>query len=118
MINSINSKVKLNNNLEMPILGLGTWQLGGNNAIKAVKYALELGYIHLDTASFYGNEKEIGQAISESKIKREQIFITSKVWDSEQGYDSTIKAFNQSLKKLNTNYIDLYLVHWPREKKG
>ena len=113
----MNSTIRLNNNVEMPIFGLGTWQTKGKNAINAVKWALEAGYIHIDTATLYGNEKEIGQAITESKIPREDIFITSKVLDSDQGFDPTLKALDISLKKLGTSYIDLYLIHWPRKKK-
>jgi len=114
---SLNSKIRLNNDVEMPRFGLGTWKTKGKDAINAVKWAIEAGYIHIDTASLYGNEKEIGQAIKESKIRREDIFITSKVWDSDQGFDPTLKALDISLKKLGTSYVDLYLIHWPRKQK-
>lgn len=99
----------------MPILGLGTWKITGKNAINSVKWALEAGYRHIDTARLYNNETQIGIAINESDISRENIFITTKVWDSDQGYQSTIKALDRSLKRLNTPYVDLYLIHWPRK---
>ena len=108
-----NSVVKLNNDVEMPILGLGTWKLSGPSASKAVLWALELGYRLIDTASFYGNEEKIGEALKISTIPREEIFITTKVWNSEQGYKKTLNAIEQSLNKLQTDYVDLYLIHWP-----
>jgi len=110
---NFNSVVKLNNDIEMPILGLGTWTLRGSRASKAVLWALELGYRLIDTASLYGNEKKIGEALKMSTIPREEIFITSKVWNSEQGYEKTLNAIEQSLNKLQTDYVDLYLIHWP-----
>ncbi len=114
---SLNSNFELNNGVKIPILGLGTWNMYGNQAIKSVKWALEIGYRLIDTASFYGNEKEIGQGIRESNIPRDNIFITTKVWDSEQGYSTTLKAFENSIKRLNVEYLDLYLIHWPRNQK-
>ena len=110
---NFNSVVKLNNAVEMPILGLGTWTLRGSRASKAVLWALELGYRLIDTASLYGNEQKIGEALKMSTIPREEIFITTKVWNSEQGYKKTLIAFEQSLNKLQTDYVDLYLIHWP-----
>ena len=97
----------------MPILGLGTWDLRGKEASQAVLWALEIGYRHIDTASMYGNEKTIGEALKESKIPRDEIFITTKVWTSDQGYENTLAAFNRSRELLNLDYIDLYLIHWP-----
>ena len=110
---NINSKVKLNNGIEMPIFGLGTWLLSGNNAYESVLWALKAGYRLIDTATVYGNEREIGKAIKDSGIPREEIFITTKVWNDDQGYDNTISAFNKSLKKLKLSYVDLNLIHWP-----
>jgi diketogulonate reductase-like aldo/keto reductase len=110
MINVHN--VKLNNNYEMPIIGLGTFRSKENDAYNAVKVALESGYRHIDTALIYGNEKEVGRAIKDSKIPREELFITTKLWNTDQGFDKTIKAFNQSLENLGLEYIDLYLIHW------
>ena len=114
---SLNSEFELNNGVNIPILGLGTWDVYGNQATKSVKWALETGYRLIDTASFYGNEEEIGQAIRESGISRGDIFLTTKVWDSEQGYENTLKAFERSIKKLKVDYIDLYLIHWPRNQR-
>lgn len=113
-ITDITGKISLNNGVEMPYFGLGTWQAFDHNEVKkAVKIALEKGYRLIDTATFYQNEKGIGEAINESGIPREDIFITTKVWNDDQGFDPTLKAFEKSTKLLNTNYIDLYLIHWP-----
>jgi methylglyoxal/glyoxal reductase len=105
-------KVKLNNNCEMPIVGLGTWRSKPEDAYKAVLAALKSGYRHIDTAAIYNNEEMVGKAIKDSKIKREDIFITTKLWNSDQGYEATLKAFDESLKKLGVKYVDLYLIHW------
>jgi len=105
-------KVKLNNNYEMPIIGLGTWRSKPEEAYEAVLAALKAGYRHIDTAAIYGNEEMIGKAIKDSKVKREDIFITTKLWNTDQGYESTLEAFGESLKKLGTDYVDLYLIHW------
>jgi len=113
-ITDIQGCVTLHNNVEMPYFGLGVFKSHeGEEVINAVKYALEIGYRHIDTASMYNNEKGVGIAIKQSNIKREDVFITSKVWNSDQGYKNTIKAFNNSLKKLALEYLDLYLIHWP-----
>jgi diketogulonate reductase-like aldo/keto reductase len=103
----------LNNKVEIPLFGLVTWPLKGRSAYNAVLWALDIGYPLIDTASFYGNESEIGDALKDTKIERKDIFITTKVWNSEQGYGNTIDAFNKSLKRLKLEYIDLYLMHWP-----
>ena len=105
-------KVKLNNGYEMPIVGLGTWRSAPEDAYQAVLSALKAGYRHIDTAAIYGNEEMIGKAIKDSKIKREEIFITTKLWNTDQGYESTLKAFEESRRKLGVEYIDLYLIHW------
>jgi diketogulonate reductase-like aldo/keto reductase len=115
---SLETRWKLNNGLKMPILGLGTWALSGSSAIRAVNWALEEGYRLIDTATIYGNEREIGKAIKQSSIKRENIFLTSKVWETDFGFKSTIKAFESSLRKLKTDYLDLYLIHWPRKGRS
>lgn len=107
--------VILNNGVKMPLLGFGTFKVeDGQQTIEVVKKALEIGYRHIDTAAIYRNEEGVGQAIIESGIPREEIFLTSKVWNSDQGYDSTLKAFETSLHKLQTDYLDLYLIHWPQ----
>lgn len=113
-ITDIQGRVKLHNNVEMPYFGLGVFQSNeGEEVINAVKYAVNMGYRHIDTASMYHNEKGVGEGIRQSNIKREDVFITSKVWNSDQGYDNTINAFNRSLNKLGFEYLDLYLIHWP-----
>ncbi len=104
--------VKLNNNLEMPIVGLGTWLSKPKDVYNAVLIALKNGYRHIDTAMIYNNEEFIGKAIKDSGVKREDIFITTKLWNTDQGYEKTLKAFDVSLKKLGLEYIDLYLIHW------
>lgn len=112
----INTKVKLNNNLEMPILGFGTWKLeDGEETENAVLHALKSGYRHIDTATFYGNEESIGRAIKKSGIKREKIFVTTKLWNDDHDYAE--RAFQESLKRLELDYIDLYLIHWPVQGK-
>ncbi|MFP4478922.1 MAG: aldo/keto reductase [Candidatus Izemoplasmatales bacterium] len=104
--------LKLNNDKLMPIIGLGTFRSEEDEAYKAVLTALETGYRHIDTAAVYGNEEAVGKAIKDSDVKREDIFVTTKLWNTEQGYQSTIKAFNESLEKLGLEYVDLYLIHW------
>lgn len=109
---------KLKNGVTVPQVGFGTWQIEeGELALNAVKKALEVGYRHIDTAAVYGNEVSVGQAISESNLKREEIFVTSKLWNSDRGYEETLKAFEVSLKKLNLEYMDMYLLHWPANAK-
>lgn len=103
----------LNNGIEMPLLGLGVYDMYGKDAEQAVLWALEIGYRLIDTAAMYNNEKEIGNAIRASGIPREEIFLTTKVHNDDQGFDKTLKAFDVSLKKLGCDYVDLYLVHWP-----
>lgn len=100
----------------MPMLGLGVYDMYAKEAVQAVLWALEIGYRLIDTASFYQNEAEIGEAIRSSEVAREEIFLTTKLWNSDQGYDQTLIAFDKSLKKLNSDYIDLYLIHWPVKK--
>jgi len=105
-------KFKLNSGTEIPAVGLGTWKSPSEDAYNAVLYALKAGYRHIDTASIYGNEEAVGRAIKDSGLKREELFITTKVWNSDQGFDQTIKAFNDSMEKLDIGYFDLYLIHW------
>ena len=109
------SSVKLSNGVEMPWLGLGVFQSKeGDEVERAVRCALETGYRSIDTAAIYKNERGVGKAIIESGVPREEIFLTTKVWNNDQGYQSTFRAFEESLEKLQTNYIDLYLIHWPK----
>ena len=109
----IDSKIELHNGIFMPVFGLGTWPLKGKEVYNAVLWALDIGYLLIDTASFYGNEKEIGDALKDTKVPRDEIFITTKVWNNEQGFENTLKAFERSLGNLKLDYIDLYLIHWP-----
>lgn len=111
---SINETVTLRNNVEMPRFGLGVWQVeDGAEVIRAIKWALDTGYRAIDTAAVYGNEEGVGQALKEYGLKREDIFVTTKVANSDQGYEQTLAAFETSLTKLGLEYIDLYLIHWP-----
>ncbi|WP_080875434.1 aldo/keto reductase [Oceanobacillus timonensis] len=105
--------VTLNNGLEMPQIGFGVWKVENQEAIPAVEHALKSGYRSLDTAKVYGNEEGVGQAIANSGVPREEIFLTTKVWNADHGYEETLKAFDASLERLGTDYVDLYLIHWP-----
>lgn len=112
MNNVSSEKIKLRNGTEMPVLGFGTFKISDEDVYRTVLDALSAGYRHIDTAAYYGNEEGIGRAIRDSGIPLEEIFVTSKVWYSEDGYDETIKAFEKSETLLGK--IDLYLIHWPR----
>jgi diketogulonate reductase-like aldo/keto reductase len=105
--------VKLNNGIEMPLLGLGVFDMYQKQAEQAVETALEIGYRLIDTASMYENEKEIGNVLKNSGVKRETIFLTTKLNNTDHGYEQTLKAFDTSLRLLNQDYVDLYLIHWP-----
>lgn len=105
--------IKLNNGVDIPILGYGTFQIPSSIAEECVLNALSVGYRMIDTAAAYFNEKEIGRAIKKSKISREEIFVVTKVWIQDAGYENTMKAFYTSLKNLDLDYIDLYLIHQP-----
>ncbi|MFD7536957.1 aldo/keto reductase [Streptomyces sp. NPDC059819] len=105
--------ITLNNGVEMPQLGFGVWQVPDDEAAKAVATAIESGYRSIDTAAIYENERGTGKAVAASGVAREELFITTKLWNSEQGYDSTLRAFDASLDKLGLDYVDLYLIHWP-----
>jgi diketogulonate reductase-like aldo/keto reductase len=110
----LSSCVQLNNGVQMPWLGLGVFQSGpGRETEQAVRWALEIGYRHVDTAAFYDNEQDVGRALKDSGLARESVFITTKVWNSDQGYKSTQKAFDRSRRKLGLDAVDLYLIHWP-----
>lgn len=98
----------------MPTIGYGTWQTpDGATTINAVRQAIEAGYRHIDGAAVYANEKSVGIGIAESGIQRKELFITSKLWNTQRGYDTTLRAFEQTLADLRTDYLDLYLIHWP-----
>jgi diketogulonate reductase-like aldo/keto reductase len=105
--------VTLNNGLKMPQFGLGVWRIPAEEAADNVQAAIDCGYRLIDTAAIYGNEAGVGEGVRRSGVPREEIFVTSKLWNSDQGYDSTIKAFEASLERLGMDYLDLYLIHWP-----
>ncbi|MEU4658301.1 aldo/keto reductase [Streptomyces sp. NPDC023723] len=108
----------LNNGVEMPQLGFGVWQVPDDEAETAVATALKAGYRSIDTAAIYGNEKGTGKGIAAAGLPREDLFVTTKLWNSDQGYDSTLRAFDASLAKLGLDYVDLYLIHWPMPDRG
>jgi len=111
---SITSTIKLNNGVEMPRFGLGVWRTPkGAETQNAVRWALEAGYRHIDTAKLYDNEEDVGLVVANGPVKREEVFITTKVWDTEQGYESTLRSCEDSLKRLRMDYVDLYMIHWP-----
>lgn len=106
--------ITLNNGNKIPTIGLGTYKnTNPREVTKAIKTAYDIGFRLIDTAVIYGNEELIGNSIKDLNIDRKELFITSKVWNSEQGYDTTLKSFRNSLKKLQTDYLDMYLIHWP-----
>lgn len=115
--------VKLNNEIEMPIIGLGTWKAKPGEVYQAIRWAIKYGYRHIDCAPIYGNEKEIGQALAdavkEDDVKREEMFITSKLWNDSHAREDVVPALEQTLEDLQLEYLDLYLMHWPvAQKKG
>ncbi|WP_431804979.1 aldo/keto reductase [Halobacillus andaensis] len=111
---NLSTTVELSNGTHIPLLGLGVYKVdSGEEVYQTVQSALKLGYRHIDTASFYGNETGVGQAVKDSRIPREELFITTKVWNDEQGYEETLQAFERSLACLQMDYVDLYLIHWP-----
>jgi methylglyoxal/glyoxal reductase len=117
-ISDIKGTVKLKNGISMPYFGLGVFQVpDGKEVQQVVQYALSAGYRHIDTASLYANEQGVGRAVKESGIPRNEIFVTSKVWNPDQGYTNTLRAFDKSIKLLDLDYLDLYLVHWPVKGK-
>ncbi len=111
---TITSRLKLNTGAEMPILGLGVWNIAsGGPTRKAVKAAFEAGYRLVDTAKMYGNEDDVGAAVRESGLPRDDVFITTKLWNSDHGYEPTLRAYDASVKRMGLPFVDLYLVHWP-----
>ncbi|QHC62096.1 aldo/keto reductase [Rathayibacter festucae] len=105
--------VPLNDGRAIPQIGLGVYKIGDDEAARTVATALEAGYRHIDTATLYGNERGVGEGIRASGLPREQVFVTTKVWNDDHGFDETLEAFDRSLELLGTDYVDLYLVHWP-----
>ena len=113
----VSDKFKLSNGYEIPCVGFGTWQINGDETAKnAAINAIKAGYRHIDTAAVYGNEIGVGEAVKNCGIKREELFITSKVWNTMRGYENTLVAFDESIEKLGLEYLDLYLIHWPASK--
>ncbi|MGD1054984.1 MAG: aldo/keto reductase, partial [Nitrososphaerales archaeon] len=111
---TLDSTKRLNDGTEIPHLGIGMWQVPpGEVGVEAVKYALKVGYRLIDTASLYGNEREVRKGVRESGVPRKDVFITTKLWNSDHGYDRAVHACDRSLKLLGLEYIDLYLIHWP-----
>ena len=113
---NLQSRVTLSDGNTMPLFGLGVWAANpGQETQDAVSCALEVGYRHIDTASMYGNEQDVGSALNACGVPRNEIFVTTKVWETEQGYEPTLRAFEQSQQKLGLEFVDLYLIHWPVE---
>ena len=112
----LDSRVTLSDGNIMPLLGMGVWDAkSGKETYDAVIHALKTGYRHIDTAEMYGNERDVGSAVIDSGLTRKDVFITTKLWDSGMGYDHALKSFDISLRKLNLEYVDLYLIHWPEK---
>lgn len=109
--------VTLNNGIKIPCIGYGTYKTSDEEVYDAVIAALQAGYRHIDTAAYYGNERGIGKAVRECGIAREELFITSKVWNADRGYENTKKAFAATIERLGLNYPDMYLIHWPANRK-
>lgn len=116
-LKNINSPLRLNNGVTIPCVGYGTFRTPADVAEQAVADAIEVGYRHIDTAAVYGNEEAVGKGIKDSGIDRHRLFVTSKLWNTERGYESTKKALDESLEKLGMDYLDLYLIHWPANQK-
>lgn len=117
-MNKLTDTFKLNNGIDIPCIGYGTFQTPDGKSVEdGVKEALKIGYRHIDTAYFYQNEKGVGKAIRESGVKREDIFVTSKLWNSDRGYESSKAAFEKTMDNLGLEYLDLFLIHWPAIKK-
>lgn len=112
-LTNIHDTYTLNNGVKIPCVAFGTYKAAQGDNVEILKMAIECGYRYFDTASFYGTEEYLGQAIKESGIPREEFFITSKMWKDEMGYEGAKEAFSRSLKNLKTDYLDLYLIHWP-----
>jgi 2,5-diketo-D-gluconate reductase A len=106
-------KLTLNDGARMPQLGLGVWQVPNHTVAGVVRTALEAGYRSIDTAALYRNESGVGDAIAASGVPRAELFVTTKLWNTDQGYDGAMRAFDESIRKLRLEYVDLYLIHWP-----
>ena len=111
------TSITFNDGRSIPQVGLGVWQTPNETAAPAVRAAIDAGYRHIDTAAIYGNEAGVGEGVRSSGVARPDIFLTTKLWNDAQGFDLTLKAFDESLKRLGVDYVDLYLIHWPAPKK-
>lgn len=116
-LTSLTSPLELNNGVKIPGLGFGTYQTPADVTYDVVTKALKAGYRHIDTAFLYGNEEGVGKAIKDSGLSREEVFVTSKLWNTDRGYDETMAAFEKTMANLGLDYLDLYLIHWPANKK-
>lgn len=114
---SVQDKIILSNGYGIPCVGFGTYKAEGEEAAKCVRQAVRCGYRHVDTAAFYHNEEGVGAGIRDCGLPREELFLTSKVWNTQRGYDRTLQSFEQSVKRLGVEYLDLYLIHWPANEK-
>ena len=110
--------ITLNNGVTIPQLGLGVWKIDRDRTAEMVRHAIDVGYRHIDGAAAYGNERELGEAIASASVPRDELFITTKLWNADQGYDSTLAAFDASMDKLGLDQLDLYLIHWPTPTRG
>jgi 2,5-diketo-D-gluconate reductase A len=110
--------ITLNDGNSIPQVGLGVWQTPPEDTERAAVTALDAGYRHIDTAAAYGNEREVGHAVATSDVPREDVYLTTKLWNADQGYDSTLAAFEASMDRLGLDYLDLYLIHWPMPEKN
>ncbi|GAB3213243.1 aldo/keto reductase [Marinactinospora thermotolerans] len=110
--------ITLNNGVRIPQLGFGVWQVDDAEVVEPVRVALETGYRSIDTAAAYGNERGVGEAIRASGLERSEVFVTSKLWNSDQGYDTTMRAFDATMERLGLDVLDLYLIHWPLPERG
>ena len=116
MARTVHPRVKLNNGVEIPALGLGVFRASASaETRRAVRWALDHGYRHIDTARIYGNEADVGAATKATSVPRDQIFVTTKLWNDDHGYDTALRALEGSLERLSLDYVDLYLIHWPVE---
>lgn len=115
---TLQTRLALDDGSEIPLFGFGTYQIAnGGSCYRAVRHALDIGYRHIDTAAFYGNEEDVGRAVRDSGIARGEIYVTTKLWNSDQGYESALRAFDRSMQCLKLDYVDLYLIHWPEPGK-
>ncbi len=111
---SLTDTYTLSNSVKIPIIGYGTWNVSNDTQGAAlIKHAIDVGYRHIDTAEAYGNEESVGRAVKQSGVKREELFITSKLWNTMHGYEKTMAAFELTMRKLGMDYLDLFLIHWP-----